>query len=271
LKGFTIDGDSQTDGTQYLSCISISNCDYISLEDIEVKNAGYYGVEPYQVNYSLFQNIYAHDNFRHGLHPGSDTTGRNKYNTYRNIYAWDNGVDGFSDRGSTIDPDTQFNNVFDNLQCWDNGRFGIDIDNQRGGVLSNSFTTGNEEHGIWLYNVEDFNIHDCYIDLSGKEGLYIELLKNVTFTNVIVKNNNISDTDGISGVIINNSSGIKFTSCQSYDDRATKLQAYGIQLEGTNTGISILNCKLTPNRYGGIYNPTGVVITEKRGFLPLSL
>jgi len=271
LKGFTIDGDSQTDGTQYLSCISISNCDYISLEDIEVKNAGYYGVEPYQVNYSLFQNIYAHDNFRHGLHPGSDTTGRNKYNTYRNIYAWDNGVDGFSDRGSTIDPDTQFYNVFDNLQCWDNGRFGIDIDNQRGGVLSNSFTSGNEEHGIWLYNVEDLNIHDCYIDLSGKEGLDIKLSKNVTFTNVIVKNNNVSGTDGICGVIINNSSGINFTSCQSYDDRAISLQAYGIQLEGTNTGISILNCKLTPNKYGEIYNPTGVVITEKRGFLPLSL
>jgi hypothetical protein len=67
------------------------------------------------------------------------------------------------------------------------------------------------------------------------------------------------------GINIYNSSELVFTSCQSYDDRATPLQDYGIQLAETNTGISILNCKLLPNKYGDIYNPNGVaveVITE---------
>jgi hypothetical protein len=219
LKGFTIDGDSQTDGEQYLSPIGIGYCDYALVEDIEVKNAGYYGINIYQVNHSLFQNIYAHDNYRHGLHPGSDIAGRNKYNTYRDIYAWNNGDTGFKDRGIEDFPDEQCYNIFDGINCWDNGHFGIMIGLQRGGVLSNSFASGNEEHGIWLYDVEDFNIHDCFITLSGKEGLDIELSKNVNFTNVIIKNNNVSDTDYIGGIKIENSSGIKFTSCQSYDDR----------------------------------------------------
>jgi len=64
------------------------------------------------------------------------------------------------------------------------------------------------------------------------------------------------------------------TTCQSYDDRETPLQEYGLQLYGTNTGISLLNCKLSPNKDGEIYNPAGValtVITEKREFLLLSL
>jgi hypothetical protein len=57
-------------------------------------------------------------------------------------------------------------------------------------------------------------------------------------------------------------------------DRDTPLQLYGIELYGTNTGISLLNCKLTPNATGEIYNPAGAVltvITEKREFLLLSL
>jgi hypothetical protein len=88
-----------------------------------------------------------------------------------------------------------------------------------------------------------------------------------------VKNNNVSDTTN-SGIKVTDSSGIKFTSCQSYDDRETPLQDYGIYLYGTNTGISLLNCKLTPNELGDIYNPYSVaivVITEKREFLLMSL
>ena len=189
LKGFTIDGDSQLDGTQYLSPILIAGCDYALLEDIEVKNAGYYGIDIFQVNHSLFQNIYAHDNYRHGLHPGSDTTGRNKWNIYRDIYAWNNGKDGFNDRGNGNNPDEECYNIFDGLNCWDNGYSGIVICYQRGGVLSNSFASGNKR-GIYLISVEDFNVHDCFTTLSGEEGLEIKLSENVNFTNVIIKNNN---------------------------------------------------------------------------------
>ena len=262
LKGFTIDGDSQLDGTQYLSPILIAGCDYALLEDIEVKNAGYYGIDIFQVNHSLFQNIYAHDNYRHGLHPGSNTTGRNKYNIYRDIYAWNNGVGGFNDRGNSGDPNEQMYNVYDNLQCWDNGSHGIVIGYQRSGVLSNSFASGNGKNGIYLLGIEDFNVHDCSTTLNGEEGLDIELSKNVNFTNVLIKNNNVSDTDYIGGVKIYNSSEIKFTSCQSYDDRTPMLQEYGIRMIGAVDFIEIINCILTPNEKYAICNDAGAVITE---------
>jgi len=273
LKGFTVDGDAQTNGTQYLSPIALADCDYALLEDIEVKNGGYYGICPFQVNYSSFQNIYAHDNYRHGVHPGADTVGWNKYNTYRDIYCWDNGVGGFDDRGNTADPKAECYNVYDNINCWGNGEWGILFDEMSNCVVSNSFASENgtneygEKYGIYIYGVENFNIHDCFVTLNALEGIYIKDSKNVNFTNVIIKNNNVSDTDGIGGVVINNSSGIKFTSSQSYDDRDTPLQRYGLQLTGTITDISLLNCKLTPNSLGEIYNPTGAevtVITEKR-------
>ena len=261
IKNLTIDGDAQTDGQQYLTCILIAGSDYVSLEDIEVKNAGYYGINLYQDNHLLCQNIYAHDNYRHGLHPGSDTAGRNKYNTYRDIYAWDNGINGFDDRGISIDPTEETNNVFDNIHCWDNGEYGIAMTEQSGVILSNSTVSGNGKSGMWLSTLHNFNISNCSATLNNELGIYLRNSKNVNLTNVIVKNNNISDTDYIGGTKIENSSGIKFTSCQSYDDRDTPLQLYGIELYGTNTGISLLNCKLTPNKEGEIYNPAGVVLT----------
>jgi parallel beta-helix repeat protein len=263
LKGFTIDGAAQTDGAEagYLSPINIAHSDYILLEDIETKNAGYYGIGLYECNHSLLQNIYAHDNYRHGVCSASDTTGRNMYNTYRDIYAWDNGVEGFDDRGiqaATI-PEAHYN-VYDNLQCWDNGMHGIALTHQGGIVLSNSVVTGNEVNGIYLHAIEDSTINNCSVILNDDDGLFITNgVKNVNFTNVIVKNN-------ANGIVIYNSSELTFTSCQSYDDRAIPLQYYGIQLEETNSGISLLSCKLTPNKSGDIYNPNNVavtIITEK--------
>jgi hypothetical protein len=253
LKGFTIDGTSQTDGEEYLSDILIGACDYTLVEDIEVKNAGYYGINIWQVNHSSFQNIYAHDNYRHGMHPGSDTTGRNMFNTYRDIYVWNNGVDGFSDRGS-IDPLEQLNNVWDNIQGWDNGEHGIRINTQKGGVLSNSFASGNGQDGIWLYNVKDLIVHDCVTLLNVNNGITINSCENVNLTNVISKNNHL-------GILTSNCNDITLTTCQSYDDRETPLQDYGIYLYETNTGISVLTCKLSPNSLGEIYNPAGAVVT----------
>ena len=264
LKGFTIDGDSQTDGGS--SLINIHNCDYTLLEDIEVKNAGIVGINLYGVNHSSIQNIYAHDNYSHGVHPGAfGITGRNMYNTYRDIYAWNNGKNGFDDWGNDIDVEQY--NVYDNLQCWDNRKLGIAICNQKSGVLSNSFASGNGEHGIYLDAIEDFSINSCSVILSVEAGIIMYSSKNINFTNVIVKNNK-------SGIVLNGCSNIALTTCQSYDDRDTPLQLYGIELYGTNTGISLLNCKLSPNKSGAIYNPNGVavkVITEKREFLLLSL
>ena len=100
LKGFTLDGDSQVGGTAYQRLLGIGYYDYNVVEDIEVMNGGYYGMNIVAVNHSTFKNIYAHDNYRHGLHSGSDDAGRNMYNTYQDIYAWNNGSLGFADRGN---------------------------------------------------------------------------------------------------------------------------------------------------------------------------
>ena len=267
IKNLTIDGDAQTDGGggAYPSAIRIVNCDYTLLEDVEVKNAGFYGIDIFQLNHSLFQNIHAHDNWRHGMHPGSQITGRNMYNTYRNIYCWNNGVDGFDDIGCTSNYDENLYNLYDNLQCWDNGASGIVIFSQRSGVISNSFAWGNANWGLSLWHLEDFNINNCSVTLNGAQGIFIRYSNNLNFTNVIVKNNNVSNGNS-SGIIVRESNGTRFTSCQSYDDRATPLQRYGLSTEDSVDYVKLVNCKLLPNLKGAIYNPAGAavtVITEK--------
>ena len=264
IKNLMIDGNAQTDGIQYLGCISVNDSSYAFLENIEIKNGGYYGLNMWQVNRSSFQNIHSHDNYRHGVHGGTDATGWNMYNTYRDIYCWDNGVDGFNERGSSVAPFEQLYNVYDNLNCWDNEEVGIRIGNQKSGDLSNSSASGNGHVGILLYSIEDFIIHDCSITLNALEGLYISESKNVNFTNVIVKNNNVSDTAYIPGITVNASNGTKFTSCQSYDDRVAPLQYYALKTSsvGNVDFVEIINCTFLPNKYGAIDNYAGTVITE---------
>lgn len=256
LKSFTIDGSSQVDGKQYIPLIQIVNCDDVLLEDIEVKNGGDNGIGIYQVNHSTFENIYAHDNYEHGVHPGSDTAGRNIYNTYRNIYTWNNSDSGFDDRG--IGKSTgQTNNRYYNIQSKNNGNHGIAITYQSGIILSNSSAKGNINNGIYIRGIEDSSADNCSVNLNGSAGiLFAADVKDVDLTNVIVKNNK-------TGISIYNSSELAFHSCQAYDDRTIPLQNYGIELRETNTGISVSNCKLLPNEFGDIYNPNNVAINYK--------
>ena len=221
------------------------------MEDIEVKNAGKYGIDPYQSNHSLFQNIYAHDNYRHGIHPGTNIMGRNQYNTYNNIEAWNNGAQGFDDWSSVASE----NNTYNNINCWDNGEHGIAISNQIGSVLSNSSVSGNGVDGIYLKDLKDFSVNSCSVTFSGVKGILITgASNNINLTNVIVKNNN-------TGIAVYGCIDIALTDCQSYDDRDTPLQEYGLELTDANTNISLVNCKLTPNKNGEIYNPAGAVVT----------
>lgn len=264
IKNLTVDGAAQRDNVNYRSCIDAFDCDYLTVENVELKNSGQVGVSNSECNYSLFKNIYTHDNYSHGVHPSSNTVGRNQHNTYRDIYAWNNGRLGFADRGDDNNPDIPCYNVYDNLNCWDNGEMGIYIAHQRNGILSNSSTSGNTTDGITLQDVEDFNIHDCSTTLNGMFGFKIYSSENVNFTNVIVKNNNVSDGGAITGIRIEDSSNIKFTSCQSYDDRETKLQVYALKTVGSVGYIELVNCTLTPNAIGAISNPAGaeIIITN---------
>jgi hypothetical protein len=254
LKDFTLNADAQTTNTEGIWGIRVIDADYITMENIEVENGGYYGISLVG-NYCTYKNIYSHDNYRHGLHPGQNGTGTNLYNTYQNIYAWDNGVDGFSDNGTGIDPVEETNNVYDNIHCWDNGDVGINIGYQNGGVLSNSFASGNGGEGMVLSYFNNFNINNCLSNLNDGNGIQLDIGENVNLTNVIVKNN-LDD-----GILLIDDNNIVFTSCQFYDDRETPLQSAGINIATGNTGISFLNCKVLPNADAGIYNPNGVVVT----------
>ena len=269
LKNFTIDGNAQTNGIEEICPIEIHNCDFVTLENIETKNAGWSGIVSYGVNNATFKNIHTHDNYAIGFHPGTGIAGRNINNTYQDIFAYNNGQSGFDDAGNEANNTIQCNNVYDNLQCWDNGEQGIVIDDLAGGVLSNSFATGNGETGIYLYNLEDFDILDCTSILNGLEGTYLSASKNVSFKNVISNNNNVSNTNYIGGIIVKNGTGIVFDSCQSYDDRETIIQEYALSISGATDVITLINCKLTPNEKGTINNYSSplaeiIIIEETR-------
>ena len=56
LKDFTIDGNAQTDGTGTNIVVKYAN--YLLLENIKLKNAGYYGIDN-KGSYCIYKNIYA--------------------------------------------------------------------------------------------------------------------------------------------------------------------------------------------------------------------
>ena len=256
IRNLTVDGDAQNDGSH--QCINISQADYLLVENIEIKNAGYYGLNMNESNYGIYRNIHAHDNYRHGVHSGANIAGTNQNNIYRDIYCWNNGVDGFDDRGG---PDSE-NNIFDNLQCWDNGRHGIFITTQSNGSLTNSISYNNTSDGIRIY-AYSFLLSNCLIYSNTIYGLYIKNCDNVNLVNVISKNNGTSGGANNSGILIYNVPSTKLSSCQFYDDRDSPLQNYGIYAEGTTKYIEITNCKLAPNATSEIKNGVGAVITEK--------
>ncbi len=298
LKNFTMDGDAQTLGTVNQGIIALNNGNHIIFENLEIMNGGYYGIDLFQMNYSSFKNIYTNDNYSVGFYPCSNSASYGKYNTYEDIYTWNNGSIGFADRyGSGAPASTdKTHNVYDNINAWGNGTNGIMIEYTRGITLINSTAKGNGSNGDWVFgiyllDVEDsvisnclvlennkrgfgivdsnnIDVSNCFSTLNVEEGIIIgESSDGINLTNVIVKNNG-------TGISINgSSSNISLTSCQSYDDRETPLQDYGLEITNANTGISLSNCKFTPNQFGAIYNPAGAVITvitEKRELSLLS-
>ena len=180
IKNLTVDGAAQTDGNSGMVCINASQANHLLFENVEVKNAGYYGINFNDPNYCTLKNIHGHDNYRHGLHSGTTPIANsNQHNIYSNIDCWNNGVCGFDDRGGTNSIDNQY----DNLKCFDNGLHGIAIAYQKNGVLSDSSASGNGLHGIWLSSVEDFQVINCSTSLNGGEGVYVVKSINVITMN----------------------------------------------------------------------------------------
>ena len=227
IQNLTMDGDAQTDDTEYLTPIECTggSSDFVLVRDVEVKNAGYYGINPFEVNNSIFQNLYLHDNFRHGIHPGTNTTGRNKWNTYQNIYGHDNGVTLLSDRGCNVTGNYEATfNVYDNINAWDNADgntlHAVIIGCQKNVVISNCFVDSNDGIGLRLAYLQDSSIVNCTISNNATYGVTIVGSKNLNFTNVIVRNNNSANVASTSGIRVENSSYLRFNNCQMTDDRS---------------------------------------------------
>jgi parallel beta-helix repeat protein len=259
LKGFTIDGTSMEESLEDSHLIGIGS-DYITLEDIEVENAGSCGINLVDVNHQVFKNVYVHDSYSHGIHCINPTAETGKYNTFQNIYSWDNGKHGFDNSGFGGAGIKNCFSIYDNIQCWGNGEDGLGFHYITGGIISNCSAWDNVENGIRFNHVEDFDVHDCEFNLNYVHGVKITFGKNTNFTNVTAMNNSVSGSSRM-GIVIADCINITLTNCQFYDDRNIPLQFYGLYLEGTNTGISLLSCKLTPNASGDIYNPNDVAVT----------
>ena len=261
IKGMTVDGTAQD---EHKDGIWFDLCDYAIVEDIEVKNVSSFGLA-LDTNYSYFHNIYSHDNYEHGMHSCPEIVGRNTNNTFRDIYCWNNGLttanSGFDMVGyESVDDTTVHNNVYDNIRCWDNGAMGIALQYLDGCTLSNSVVSGNAGKGAYISLSKNMNIKNCDVFDNGEEGIGLYDLDDVNLTNVISRNNNTLE-DGYSGINIWGCSDIVMASCQSYDDKETPLQEYGIYVGDGNSTITLLNCKLSPNKNGEIYDPTGAVVT----------
>ncbi|MCK5601192.1 hypothetical protein KAR91_04960 [Candidatus Pacearchaeota archaeon] len=248
LKDFTIDGDAQDDNSIGHGCITFnSDCDNLYIVNVEVKNGGYYGIDNFECNYGIFKNIYTHDNFYVGFHPGSNTTAKNIYNTYEDIYAWNNGNVGFGCRGIDVDPREITNNSYKNIKAWDNTSSGITIGDQHGVNISHLFAYSNDgTNGVYLWELEDSNITNVVATYNAEVGIIVIDSKNLNITNSVSKNNNVSDA-AKPGMIVEDSSFIKYISCASFDDRDPMLQTRGIHLQGACTDISFIFCKLLPN------------------------
>jgi len=262
IKNLTVDGDAQADNNGGMICINSSQASHLLYENIEVKNAGYYGMNFNDPNYCMVLNIQAHDNYRHGVHMGANMANSNQHNTYQNIDAWNNGREGFDDRGSY---DSSFN-TYDNIRAWDNGNIGICIGQVDFGILTNSMSWGSGgEVGINIW-CNDFLMDNVIAYDNNLHGICVTTGSNISLSNVISKNNNTSGGANGSGLLVDNVSGtttVHLSQCQFYDDKETLLQAYGIYVENVDiaTYIEIVNCEFTPNAIGDIYNPTGAVVT----------
>ena len=244
IKNLTIDGAAMDAYTSGRNCINATQNDYLLIENVEVKNAGYYGLNLNDPLYCIVKNVYAHDNDRHGVHPGANIASSNQHNIYQNIFAWDNGYLGFAERGGE---DSGYN-TYDNLQCWDNGTNNIDISNQFGSTVTNCIAYGGgTNNGFYITSNEDTSFTNCFSYLNYTNGAYISGNTNINLINFICKNNAEDDGANSSGFHLYDNTSVRMTSCQAYDDRGTKKQAYGIYFQNGTGDYVLTSCKIDGN------------------------
>jgi len=268
LKGFTLDADSQAiEADRY--AIKIINGSYITIEDIEVKNAGYAGIEFADCDYTTFRNLYLHDNSWLGLHAAHQVEEGGKHNIFQYIYIWGHTHQGFDDGNDEGPWLTDCDNVYDNIHSWDNGEEGIIFYAMVGGIVSNchawdnflaglsiqystnlsvsnsefSFNENADAHGIAISYSDNITLSNVSANNNYEYGIRIGHSSNITLNNVRAKNN------GYSGITLTDASdGIRLINCQFFDEESK--QDYGIYNDELTAWVEVTNCQLLPNVSG---------------------
>ncbi|QCJ47410.1 right-handed parallel beta-helix repeat-containing protein [Haloprofundus sp. MHR1] len=209
VVGGLLDGDNQSDGEQYLGVLALNNADQVVVDGTEVQNGGYYGVNLYECNDCVLNGIRAHDNFRHGIHPGADTEGRGYFNWLTHCITDNNGVDGVNDRGTTV-PGESLDNAFYNCLSRNNGRSGFILD---GGVGADEVAAR-------------FDVVGCRAYRNGSHGIQLTNCR-VSAVNVVTRSN------GQSGLLLNG--GVQASILNPRSDDHSGPNAGGITIRSSDS------------------------------------
>lgn len=286
ILGGTIDGQNQTDGNINTRCIDVNTCDRIIIKDIEIKNSGYYGLNLWDSNDCTIDNVYSHDNYRHGVHLGGDNPGRNQYNITVNCRCYSNGVDGINDRGSTL-TDENIHNSYINDICKGNGQHGFyfssgmatiertnkfyvvncqSFNNTKfgfrfaecGGIIMNPVAMYNSEHGVEVAGCSNLSVINPLLTHNGqtpwKEGLRILDGSSAPSSHITVIGGEIRDN--YRNININSSLGSDDISIAHVDVRGGIYSNVNLQGTITNLRITGLNGFKTKNS-GKVTIPNG--------------
>ena len=260
MRNMTIDASAQTKGA-YIVCVKVNQSEYVTLENLEVMNSGWNGLDVFTCNHATVKDVHAHHNYRHGVHSGTASgTNVNRYNTYQNLSLWNNGNCGLSEIGNEANKTAKLYNTFDHIHAWDNANNGIWIGSQAETTVTNCVAEGNHTAGINLVCNTNALIYNCKVNNNKQYGLCLQKGNNYRVTETIVKNNSTEDSS-YPGILIKDSKGTILTSCQSYDDQEIKTQKYGLWIAGTVDWVQLTDCTLSPNLTAAIYNPAGAMIS----------
>lgn len=190
IKDMYLDGATQTDNNSAMRVISLATATKCHIENVEVVNGGYYGINLFDSSNCVFINVRSHDNYRHGYHLGGDHDNTNEQNIFLGCYAYSNGNCGFNNRGNNGTPHSILDrNIFKGCFAYSNTYDGFVTGNSYFDIFDgcNSFNNGHD--GITLASTSSYGkIINCNsygntntgISTGGTKGI---VLGNVSLTN----------------------------------------------------------------------------------------
>lgn len=174
LYGGKYDGDLQADGNVNKRCIGNNRCERGFIQDVEILNGGYYGINFYECNDCTLDHVNAHLNFRHGIHLGTDHDGWGYNNTVSNFKANYNGDTGMNDYGARAALTGRYLNTYVNGEANNNGLHGMTF-----------ATGGNPEESEYVgENLKAFNNAGC--------GFQVYDYAKCHFTLIVARENTLS-------------------------------------------------------------------------------